>query len=166
MAPPKRHPRTKKDDDAQKMSRPLAPSRSLFHEERFSDGSVRAVRNISRSERERGQVLADFYGVPEQLSPDAHIRTMDALLGELLEKMDVSVAGFAPEVLADAWLKAVGPFLATQAELLSIARQRARIRTAHPAVRYELMRLKPQIIRVLNATLGQGSVKSVQVIHG
>jgi len=140
--------------------------RPLYRQERFADGSVRAVRRVARPEREKGQALADFFGVPQGLAVDANVRSMDAILGELLEKLNVSGAEFAPEVLADAWLKAVGPFLATQAELLSIAKQRARIRTAHPAVRYELTRLKPQILRVLNETLGHGAVKTVQIIHG
>lgn len=181
MPAPKRTPRKKKTEPANPSiggavspSEPLpgaSPSggvrpRALYREVRWEDGSLRAERYVPRAERERGQALADFYGVPGQLSPEANVRSMDALLGEVLERMEVSVADFAPEVLADAWLQAVGPFLATQAELLSIARQRARIRTAHPAVRYELMRLKPHIIRALNASLGEGVVRSVQIIHG
>lgn len=138
----------------------------LYHEERFPDGSTRAVRCISRQERERAQALSDFYGVQGQLSVDENVRSMAAILGDLLEKMELCASEFAPEALAGAWLKAVGPFLASQAELLSISGQRARIRTSHPAVRYELSRIKPQIISALNEALGKGCVKSVQVIHG
>lgn len=138
----------------------------LYHEELFPDGSVRPVRNVSRSERESGQALSDFFGVQPQLSSSANVRTMESVLASLVSKMDISVAEHAPEVLADAWRKAVGPFLATKAELLSIARKQARIRTSHPAVRFELMRQKAAIIRALNKTLGEGCVTTVQIVHG
>lgn len=148
---------------------PEAPRREpagLYHEEFFPDGSLRPVRNVNRREREQGQALSDFFGVQPQLSPAANVRSMESVLASLISKMDISVAEHAPEVLADAWLHAVGPFLSTRAELLSIARKQARIRTSHPAVRYELMRQKSGIIRALNATLGEGCVTSVQIVHG
>ncbi|MBQ2380067.1 MAG: DUF721 domain-containing protein [Akkermansia sp.] len=138
----------------------------LYHEEMFSDGSVRPVRNTTRSERESGQAMADFFGVQPQLNPATNVRSMESVLASLVSKMDISLAEHAPEVLADAWARAVGPFLATKAELLSIARGQARIRTSHPAVRFELTRQKAQIIRALNAALGDGSVKTVQIVHG
>ena len=138
----------------------------LYHEELFPDGSVRPVRNVSRTERESGQALSDFFGVQPQLSSAANVRTLESVLASLVSKMDISVAEHAPEVLADAWSKAVGPFLATKAELLSIARKQARIRTSHPAVRFELMRQKAAIIRALNKTLGEGCVATVQIVHG
>ncbi|MBR2127020.1 MAG: DUF721 domain-containing protein [Akkermansia sp.] len=138
----------------------------LYHEEIFADGSVRPVRNTSRAERESDQALADFFGVAPQLNPASNTRSMESVLAALISKMDISMAEHAPEVLAEAWQRAVGPFLATKAELLSIARKQARIRTSHPAVRFELMRQKASIIRALNKTLGEGSVTTVQIVHG
>jgi len=139
---------------------------ALYHEEMFSDGSVRPVRNMSRRERESGQALSDFFGVIPGLSPAANVRNMESVLASLVSKMDISLAEHAPEVLADAWKRAVGPFLATKAELISIANKQARIRTSHPAVRFELMRQKSGIIRALNASLGEGCVRNVQIVHG
>lgn len=138
----------------------------LYHEEYFPDGSLRPVRHVSRAEREQGQALSDFFGVQPQLSPAANVRSIESVLASLVSRMDVTLADYAPEVLADAWQRAVGPFLATKAELLSIAKGVARIRTSHPAVRFELMRQKHGIIRALNSILGEGCVKTVQVVHG
>lgn len=126
----------------------------------------RPARYMSRGERESGQAFSDFFGILPELSADANVRSMDAILAALVEKMDISVAEHAPEVLADAWRKAAGEFLATRAELISIANKQARIRTAHPAVRFELSRRKTQIIHLLNSTLGADTVKTVQIIHG
>lgn len=146
-----------------------APARQAdyrFHHEKFSDGSERPVRNIGRESREREQALADFFGVGSVLSPQANIRTMDSLLAEIAGQLNLAQADVAPELLAAAWRKAVGSFLSTQSEFVSLVRGTATIRTAHPAVRYELQRLKPQIVRVINRVLGEGSVRTVRLIHG
>ncbi len=133
---------------------------------RYPDGSERPVRSERRSAGERAQAMADWMGAAPALSPAAHVRSMDSLLSEVLEGMQLRDGGLAPEVLAAAWQRAVGDFLATQAELLSVAKGRASIRVNHPIVRCELERMKPQIMRVLNAELGEGSVTSVRITHG
>ncbi len=90
---------------------------------------------------------------------------MESLLGELLSELDLQEDTLAPELLAEAWKDAVGAALASVSKLVGVARGRARISVNHPTVRYEITRLKPQIIRALNQTLGMGSVKSL-VISG
>lgn len=121
---------------------------------------------MRRETREREQSLSDFFGVGSVLSPQANIRTMDSILAEIAGQLSLEEANVAPELLASAWQRAVGPFLSTQSELVTLARGTATIRTAHPAVRYELQRLKPQIVRVVNSVLGEGSVRSVRILHG
>ncbi len=132
----------------------------------YADGSERPVRCERRSAGERAQAMADWMGVAPALSNSANVRSMESLLSEVVEGLQLQEEALAPEVLAAAWHRAVGSFLANQAELLSVAGGRASIRTNHPAVRFELGRLKPQILRVLNAELGEGSVKTVRLMHG
>ncbi len=132
----------------------------------YADGSLRPVRCQNRSEREREQVLADWFGAGSGLSSTAHLRRIDSLLAEVVEGLALEEETLAPEVLAAAWLRAVGPALASHADLMSVARGTASIRVNHPVVRMELLRLKPQILLVLNAELGEGSVASVHITHG
>ena len=89
---------------------------------------------------------------------------MESLLGELLSEWNLEEDTMAPELLAEAWVKAVGPALADVSSLSGVARGYARILVKHPAVRYEITRLKTQIIRALNRTLGQGCVKQLQLV--
>ena len=133
---------------------------------RADDGSLRPARFMGREEREKGQMFSDFYGILPELSLDANVRSASSVLVSLVEKLDISAAEFAPSVLADAWHKAAGDFLSTRAELLTIADKTARIRTSHPAVRYELSRRKQHLIRALNNVLGEDCVTGVQIIHG
>lgn len=130
------------------------------------DGSERPARFMGREEREGGQAFADFFGILPALSVDANVRSVDSVLISLMEKSELGVAEFAPEVLAEAWQKSVGAFLGSRAELLTIADKTARIRTSHPAVRYELNQRKRQIVNALNSVLGEGCVTGVQILHG
>ncbi len=132
----------------------------------YADGSQRAVRCERRTAGERAQAMADWLGAAPPLSASAHVRSMDSLLSEVLEGLQLQQDEVAPELLAAAWLRAAGDFLANQAELLSVAGGRATIRTNHPAVRFELNRRKNHIILVLNEQLGEGSVKTVRIVHG
>lgn len=145
---------------------PATDARPLYRNESFADGSVRPVRVASMHEAQRAQALADFYGVAPGLPVRANLRDMDSILAELVTKLNIREADFAPDILNAAWLKAVGSFLATQAQLISVDNKTAVVRTVHPAVRFELQRLRPQIIRALNAALGESCVRSVRITHG
>ncbi len=167
--PPRRKKKAAADEvSADALRSAPAPRRELprFRMVSYADGSVRPVRCERRTAGERNQAIADWLGAAPELSPSAHVRSMESLLGEVLESLQLEETALAPEVLAAAWQRAVGSFLANQAELVSVAGGRASIRTNHPAVRFELGRLKPQILRVLNAELGEGSVKTVRIVHG
>lgn len=146
---------------------PIAPRalRPRFRMVRDVNGAERAERTRSRAEGERDQAWADFFGTAPALSPSANVRSMDSLLGEVLEGLNLQEATLAPEILAEAWLKAVGPALAALSELASLSQQTATIRVHHAAARYELTRLKPQVVRALNAALGEGSVSRVRLIQ-
>ena len=127
---------------------------------------MRPVRNYTRAEAARDQAMADFFGVAPVLAPKANVRTMESLLAEITGQLHLAEMEFAPEILADAWTRAAGPFMAQHAQLVGVACQTATIRTSHPAVRYQLNQLKPQIVRVLNNVLGDGSVRTVRILHG
>lgn len=140
--------------------------RKRFYMQKMPDGvGERAVRASSLRRGAREQTVADFFGSGSALPVSANQRSMESLLGELLSELDLQEDTLAPELLADAWQQAVGAALASVSKLAGVARGRARISVSHPAVRYEITRLKPHIIKALNKTLGMGSVKSL-IISG
>lgn len=144
-----------------------APPRSprRFVMQRMADGtSERAVRYRSRREGERDQAMADFFGAGPDLPVAANMRTAESLLGEVLASMQLEEETLSAELLAEAWLKAVGPALAALSQLVSVANQSACVRVAHPAARYELTRLRSRAVAALNRALGEGSVKTLRII--
>lgn len=132
---------------------------------RLSDGSEVAER-IDGDEARR-LVYADLYGGQPMLSTGAYMRPVQSVLAEIVSNLKLEQeADIAPELLDQAWLSAVGDFLATQARLLRIDRGQALIATGHPAVRYELTRHKQHIVRALNAALGEGCIRAIRIIQG
>ncbi len=165
--PPRRKKRDTGKVEADVLKRGVAARRNAaprYHMVPYPDGTMRPERSVRRTDAERNQAWEDWLGAAPALSERANVRSMDSLLSEVLENMHLETATQAPEVLAAAWERAVGAFLVTQAELVSVSKGTARIRAGHPAVRFELGRRKPQIMRVLNAELGEGSVKAVRIV--
>ena len=160
-------PRKKKETQVVNLNPlPVAKPRKRFYMQKMPDGiGERAVRVSSTRSGARAQAMADFFGSGSELHSSSNQRSMESLLGELLSELDLQEDTLAPELLAEAWQHAVGAALASVSKLAGVARGRARISVSHPTVRYEITRLKPQIIRALNKTLGMGSVKSL-VISG
>lgn len=159
--------RRKKSETPAAPAAPIAPraARPRWRMVRDANGAERAERSRTRAEAERDQAWADFFGTAPALSPSANVRSMDALLGEVLESLNLQEETLAPEILAEAWLKAVGPALASLSEFTSLAHQTATIRVLHAAARYELNRLKPLMVRALNEALGEGSVRRIRLIQ-
>ena len=143
----------------------LRARRPRFRMVRDVNGAERAERSRSRAEGERDQAWADFFGTAPSLAPSANVRSMDSLLGEVLEDLHLQEETLAPEILAEAWRKAVDPALAALSELVSLSQQTATIRVHHAAARYALTRLKPQMVRALNTALGEGSVRRIRLIQ-
>ena len=158
-------PRKKKDTPAVSLHPlPVARPRKRFYMQKMPDGvGERAVRVESSRSGARAQAMADFFGSGPVLHTSTNQRSMEVLLGELLSELDLQEESLAPGLLAEAWADAVGPGLAAVSSLVSVARGRARVSVNHPTVRYEITRLKPQIIRRLNQILGAGNVKSLLI---
>lgn len=129
------------------------------------DGSLRAERVRSAAQGARDQAMADFLGVGPEISVSANMRGMESLLGEVLESLHLEEETMRPEILAALWKRAVGETLATYTELQSVSRHTARVWVGHPAVRFQLTQLKPKLLQVLNAELGEGCVRSISFVQ-
>ena len=158
-------PRKKKETQVVNLNPlPVAKPRKRFYMQKMPDGiGERAVRVSSTRSGARAQAMADFFGSGSELHSSSNQRSMESLLGELLSELDVQEDTLAPELLAEAWENAVGPALASVSSLVSVGKGRARIMVKHPTVRYEITRLRPQIIKALNRTLGAGTVRFLDI---
>ncbi len=157
--------RRKKDETVPVPAAPLpvAKPRRRFYMQKVADGvGERAVRVRSARKGARDQAMSDFFccGTEQTIGGQ---RSMESLLGELLSSLQLEEESMGPELLAEAWREAVGGALAAVSSLQSVVRGSARIAVSHPTVRYEITRLKPQIMKALNRTFGAGSVKKMVI---
>lgn len=163
-----RAPRKKKETGKAPAAAPGQPRRAGLPRFRIisgADGAERAERTRTANQGARDQALADFYGAGPELPSGANMRSMESLLGEVLESLNLQENTIKPEVLAAIWEKAVGARLASFTELQSVAKGSARVWVSHPMVRYELTRLKPQLVKALNSELGEGCVKTLRIVQ-
>lgn len=138
------------------------PGRRRF----FIDREERAVRYSSKTERDREQAMIDFFGAQPVLSLRANMRSMDSILSEITSTLPQEDDTLSPEVLRAGWERAAGAFISSQAELLSIIKGTATIRTSQPAIRYELTRQKNIIISKLCTEFGRDSITGIRILHG
>lgn len=145
----------------------IGKARARWRMVMHSDGNSQvAERVISPARQEREQAMADFYGGRPFAPTGERLLPVASVLAEVLSRLHIEENALAPELLAGAWHRAVGDYLAAQAQLISLANGVAGVRTSHPAVRFELQRNSRLIIQRLNTELGEGSVRSLRVHHG
>ena len=143
---------------------PVAKPRRRFYMQKMPDGvGERAVRVRSARKGARDQAMSDFFCCGTEPVSDRNQRSMESLLGELLSELHLEEDSMGPELLAEAWRNAVGDGLAAVSSLQSVVRGTARIAVNHPTVRYEITRLKPQIMKALNRAFGAGGVKRIVI---
>lgn len=158
-------PRKRKQESPQPRVESAPPqARPRWRWQRTADGALAAERIDNHWQRT--QATADLYGNTPMLSTGANMRSAASIIAELTSQIHIREFEIAPELLQQAWHKAVGDFLSKQAELSALTEGQAIVRTSHPAVRFELLRRKSDIIRALNAALGEGCVRTVRIVHG
>ncbi len=150
-------------EEQQKLRKKLGGRR--YYLVTYPDGKTGYVHVPSREQQDKDQVMADFLGVSIDRSATRAMRSMASILGEIDERLQLREESFVAEILTEAWKKAMGDFFSTQAELFSLSDGVASIRTLHPNIRFEINRMKAEVIRKLNAQLGEGSVKKIRLIH-
>ncbi len=130
------------------------------------EGSSRAERLLQPKEKRLARAHRDLFGAPPALGDKANIRSMEAILGEILENLPLANEQIAPGLLKEGWARAAGEFISRQAELVSIADGVATIRTMQPAVRYELERHRRRLAEALCREFGETSVRTLRIRHG
>mgnify|MGYP003292006701 CR=1 FL=1 len=158
-------PRKKKSAAPAADAAPRSRKLPRFRMVKGEDGLAHAERTRTLAQGARDQALADYLCACPELKVTANMRSVQSLLGEVLEAMHLEEETIRPEILASIWKKAVGDSLAAFTELQSVSKHTARVWVNHPAVRYELLRLTPKLIQALNAELGDGCVKKLKIVQ-
>lgn len=112
------------------------------------------------------QALADWFQISPATSETRNLHTAESLLGDILSKLPLDGDGMDPELLRAGWLKAAGPFLGQQSNLLSIVKGVATIQVLQPAMRYHLQQWQGALLGKLKDQFGKDAVHSIRIRIG
>ena len=121
---------------------------------------------LSRDEQEVRQALADWFQISPATSETRNLHTAESLLGDILSRLPLDGDGMDPELLRAGWLKAAGPFLGQQSNLLSIVKGVATIQVLQPAMRYHLQQWQGALLGKLKDQFGKDAVHSIRIRIG
>ncbi len=127
---------------------------------------VRAERILTLREQLQAQAHDDWYGILPELNDRANICSLDALLSDFLNSLPTARESAAPAVLKEGWTRAVGDFIASHSELISLSGGTAVVCTTQPSIRYELERMKKPLIGALQREFGATTVTHMTVKMG
>lgn len=125
-----------------------------------------AERILPHREQLQAQAHDDWYGVLPELNDRANICSMDALLSDFLDSLPTASETATPTLLKEGWTRAVGDFIASHSELISLSGGTAIVCTTQPSIRYELERMKKQLIGALQQEFGATTVRHIMVRMG
>ncbi len=125
-----------------------------------------AERILPHREQLQAQAHNDWYGVLPELNDRANICSMDALLSDFLNSLPTAQEKTTPNMLKEGWKRTVGDFIASHSELISLSGGNAVVCTAQPSIRYELERMKKQLIGALQKEFGSTAVTHITVRLG
>lgn len=126
----------------------------------------RRLRWKTRAEAERDQAIADWFQTESTLDETEGMHPMEALISEVISRLPIEAAPIDPELLSKGWSNAAGPFISSQANLLSISNGVATIQVLQPAMRYQLKQWEASLLEKLRAEFGGQTIKSIKIILG
>lgn len=110
--------------------------------------------------------MADWFQISPATSETRNLHTAESLLGDILSRLPLDGDGMDPELLRAGWLKAAGPFLGQQSNLLSIVKGVATIQVLQPAMRYHLQQWQGALLGKLKDQFGKDAVHSIRIRIG
>lgn len=123
------------------------------------------MRYVTRQQRQRHQIIADWRGAVGEPVQDLPALGMDTLIPEILKvwKLD---GRLREEQVSAAWNELVGDFIAKHTAPDSIKRGVIMVRVLQPSIHHTLMMEKGKLLRRLQERFGADEVKDVKFRHG
>ena len=123
------------------------------------------MRRVSRQQRLRHRLIADWRGVEAGPLIDEPPKTLGELIPGVLKgwKLDGSVH---TEEVSAAWQEMVGEFISKHTAPDGLKRAVLTVRVLQPAIHHALMAEKPKLLARLQARFGAVVVKDIKFRHG
>lgn len=111
------------------------------------------------------RVISEWRGCEEPWDLNKGLHKPDEFIQSLLESTGAD-QGIHEESLRNSWNDLVGGFVASQTQPVSLKHGLLLIRVTQPALRFQLDRMKPDLISRLSSILGKDLVQTIRFTHG
>ncbi len=110
------------------------------------------------------RILREWRGCDEPLDLKKGLHHPSEFLEEILESAGVE-SGIKEEKLRTTWAQVAGEFIASHTEPVSIRNGELLLRVSQPALRFQLERMKPDLLHRVRQALGD-SIRNIRFSHG
>lgn len=123
------------------------------------------MRFVTRQQRLRHNLIADWRGVEDGPLMDSPAVGLDSLIPEILRawKLDERLH---EEELSSAWRETVGDFIAQHTAPDSLKRGVLTVRVLQPTIHHTLMMEKGRLLKRMQERFGKETVREVRFRHG
>lgn len=128
-----------------------------------SQGKSHKRANRNRTTRSQN-ILREWRGCDEPANLTEGVHDAADFLEEILQSAGADT-GIREERLREMWKEIAGDFISMHTELVSIRHAELLLRVSQPALRFQLERMKPELLSRIRENLGE-SIKSIRFTHG
>ncbi|MBA3960943.1 MAG: DUF721 domain-containing protein [Chthoniobacterales bacterium] len=109
----------------------------------------------------RRAVLAEWRGLPNDLPRPDRAQALADLMPKVMQKLGLKER-FQEKEVRGAWQALVGEFIAAHSQPISLRDGTLHVHVLQPALRYELERTKPEILRKLKQRFGARTIRELR----
>ena len=111
------------------------------------------------------RIIREWRGYDEALDLNEGLHRPQEFIQSILESAG-AIEGLQEDQVRAAWKELAGDFIASHTDPVSVKQGELVLRVSQPALRFQLERMKPELLTRIREHLGPESIKSIHFTHG
>lgn len=111
------------------------------------------------------RILREWRGCDEPIDYREGLHQPSDFLHEILESAG-AIEGLHEDKVREVWKDLAGDFIASHTEPVSVRNGELLLRVSQPTLRFQLDRMKPQLLSRIQSSLGNDTIRSIRFTHG
>ena len=128
-------------------------------------GSPRRAKKRPKISGASSRVLREWRGYDEALDLNEGLHQPAEFIQSILE-MAGAAEGLQEDKIRSAWKELAGDFIASHTDPVSVKNRELVLRVSQPALRFQLERMKPELLSRIRNHFGPDSIQSIRFTHG
>ena len=128
-------------------------------------GSFRRPKKRPKISGTSTRVLREWRGYDEALDLNEGVHSPQEFIHSILEQAGAA-EGVQEDQLRSVWKQLAGDFIAAYTDPVSIKHRELVLRVSQPALRFQLERMKPELLARIHNHFGNDTIRSIRFTHG